>query len=381
MNYLLSVIIPTKNRQYYCLAVVHQILGLKEPNMQIVIQDNSDEPILENEIAAFNTTNVKYHYHPGVLSFVDNFSEAVSISDGKYLCMIGDDDGILPNVMNAIELMVKEGYDCLIPGLNSVYCWPSESPFVKNGANGYLCLAYINNCSRVVNIQKGLQDLLKKGGQGYQECDIPRLYHGIVKRDVVDEIRRRSDKYFDGLTPDIYIAVALCFTCKKVCRVYYPITVSGMCPKSGSADSATGKHTGELKDAPHFRGHKQYSWDSKAPEIYSVESIWGETVLHALKNFGAKELYDQFNVRALDSICYLKYPQFRERIIKHANAYNIPKLFLQFACIKMQCIFIIKKIWFRVFRKRGSVKKYWNVEDISCAVDLTMKTVNQLAEM
>ena len=99
----LSIIIPTKNRQRYCLAAVKQILSLGMRDFEICVQDNSDENTLEQEITSLGSHLVKYNYHKGVLSFVDNFSEAVSLCSGKYACMIGDDDGLLSSIENIVE--------------------------------------------------------------------------------------------------------------------------------------------------------------------------------------------------------------------------------------------------------------------------------------
>ena len=99
---LLSIVIPTKNRQQYCLAAVKQIISLNLDKTQVVIQDNSDDRSLEKNLKqVIEYGKVKYHYREGVISFVDNFSEAVSLCDGEYICMIGDDDGILPNIKNS----------------------------------------------------------------------------------------------------------------------------------------------------------------------------------------------------------------------------------------------------------------------------------------
>ena len=70
---------------------------------------------------------------------------------------------------------------------------------------------------------------MRRGAQGYQKLNLPRLYHGVVSRKAVKRVFELTGKYFDGLTPDIYMAVALAFTCQKACRIYYPITVSGIC--------------------------------------------------------------------------------------------------------------------------------------------------------
>ncbi len=377
-DYILSIIIPTKNRQFYCKKAVEQILTINNPSIQIVIQDNSDDNSLQDEIIALGSAQVKYHYHSGVISFVDNFSEAIILADGKYLCMIGDDDGVLPNIIDAVHLAEEQGYDAIIPGLNSVYCWPTPTPFIKNAEKGYLCLSFLKEGEYEIDPHYGLMQLMKSAGQNYQSLDLPRIYHGIVAKTALERVNKKTGKYFGGLTPDIYMSVALGVVCKKVCRLRYPITVSGMCPKSGSSDSATGKHTGNLEDAPHFRGHSLYEWDQKAPRIYSVESIWAETALQALKDFNETAIYNMFRVDRLDAICLWKYPQFKDIIKKHAKEHKVSTLKLYLLKFHFQYTKIIKSVLRKVFRKRNSVKKYYNVAEIGEAVDLTQIVLGKL---
>ena len=378
MSYLISVIIPTKNRFKYCLAAINSCLKLQNEKIQIIVQDNSDasnEEVIKELLE--KNSNIKYNYHSGVLSFIENFNEAVSLADGKYLCMIGDDDAVLPNIITETENMQKNDIDALIPGLNSVYIWPSEKPFVKGAENGYLCIDNIKKKQKYVNSRKAIKDLMATGGQNYQQHDIPRLYHGIVKVEKLLEIKNVTKHYFGGLTPDIYNATCLCYVCDKVLRLNYPITVSGICPTSGSADSATGRHTGKLEDAPHFRGHASYEWDNKAPAIYSVESIWGETVLKALKDFNDIKSYDKFSVLYLDAICLRKYPQFKNEIVEHAKKYKINLFSLK---LKSNIIFLnqfVKKAIKKVFKKKNSVLKLYNIEQIENAVEITMSEIGK----
>ncbi len=376
MEYKLSIIIPTKNRQEYCEKVIEQILSLNLCGVQLVIQDNSDDgSILKGKIDALSHADVLYNYHAGELSFVDNFSEAVSLASGEYLCMIGDDDGVLPTIMPVLDMAIKGGYDAVIPGLNAVYSWPMENPFFKGAEKGYLCLSYIKNKQQNVDCKKGLKGLLATGGQRYQELDIPRIYHGLVKRSCVEKIKEKTGHYFGGLTPDIYVAAALCFTCEKVCRLSYPVTVSGICPRSGSSDSATGKHTGKLADAPHFRGHESYEWDKKIPYIYTVESIWAETTVKALLDFDAAEAYEQFSVAALDALCLCKYPQFKEELCAHAKEHGLNPRKLALKGKRDKRAAFIKRVVRRLFRKKGEVKKYYEVTDISLAATITEREI------
>ncbi len=320
----ISVIIPTKNRQFYCEAAIRQILSLKINNLEIIIQDNSDNDDLRVFCEKQDSPSLIYHYHPGVLSFVDNFSEAIGLCNGDWLCMIGDDDCILPNITDVVDLADEKHYDAVIPALSSVYIWPNEKPFVKGAENGYLCISHLKDEWRHVDTYAGLKDLLNKGGQDYQKLSIPRLYHGLVSRQAVERVKTISGHFFEGLTPDIYMSTVLCYCCSNVARVSFPITVSGICKGSGSDNSATGKHTGDLKNAPHFAGHDSYNWSSRVPYIYTVETIWGETVLQALEKTGRGD-ENLFNVSFLDGLCWSKYPQFRHVIEEHMRCWHISK--------------------------------------------------------
>ena len=379
-EYLLSIIIPTKNRQKYCMIAVKEILKFKNDVIEVVIQDNSDSDILRGELEALKNRSLKYHYHPGSLSFVDNFSEAVSLATGRYICMIGDDDSVLPNIISVTENANANEYDAIIPGLNAVYCWPTEKPFIKHAENGYLCLSFVKDKVYEVNLEKGLTQLLAHGGQGYQGYDLVRLYHGIVKKDCIEEVIRLTGKCFDGLTPDIYISVALSLICKKVLRLGYPITISGICPRSGSSDSATGKHTGKLQDAPHFKGHKNYQWDKKAPLIYSVESIWAETVCHALRNFKQDAYYQEFRVDVLDAICLSKYPQFKNEILKHAKEFNFSNLRIRYLSLKYKLVAFLNRVAKKLLRKKSDVKKYYNIQSILDAVDICKSQIENIVK-
>lgn len=372
----LSIIIPTKNRQEFCEAAIRQILSLNLNDVEIIVQDNSDVDSLRNVFATeISLGKVKYNYVYGIISFVDNFSAPIPLCSGDYVCMIGDDDGVLPNIIDVVNIASLKGYDAIIPGLNSVYIWPSDKPIVKGAEGGYLCLSYIKSESRVVDLNKGIKQLLNNGGQDYQSCDLPRLYHGIVKREVLESIKSKTGAYFKGLTPDIYMSVALALTCKNVLAIEYPITVSGICPRSGSSDSATGRHTGDLKDAPHFRGHDNYEWDIKAPAIYSVESIWGETALRALKEFNRLDLYEEFNIAALDGICLVKYPQFKDLLRQHLREHELNAFIIEMKSRIKQYSRLLRKVYRRILRKKNDVLKFYGVGNIEKAVSITIENL------
>ena len=207
-EYLLSIIIPTKNRQYYCLNSVNQILDCYGDEVEIVVQDNSDDPSLESQIKKLKRDNVIYHYQGGVLSFVDNFDMAIQLASGRYLMLIGDDDGITSLALRVTKWAEQNGISSIKPSLSFVYFWPVSQVF-KEDDNGVLNIYTYDGEVHECNPKKGVTDLLKKSCQNYLDSDLIKLYHGIVRRDLLDAIKEKMGRYVGGLSPDIYLSVAL----------------------------------------------------------------------------------------------------------------------------------------------------------------------------
>ena len=89
MNKLLSIIIPTKNRQVYCIESIQSILEDIDEQCEIIIQDNSTDDSLSNMIKGLKVKNIIYNYIPEPLSFVENFEQALTLSSGKYFMILG----------------------------------------------------------------------------------------------------------------------------------------------------------------------------------------------------------------------------------------------------------------------------------------------------
>ncbi len=314
-DYLLSIVIPTKNRQRYAYEAIKQIYTINNKNIQIVIQDNSDTDELKGKINEFDES-VKYNYKSGSISFVDNFSLAVENSDGEYLCIIGDDDGINPQIIDVVVWAKKNGIDFIKPGLNAVYIWPESETVTKDSDNGRMSISKIDLKISINNPKNEMEKLLKHGCQRYLKYELIKLYHGVVKKSALDFVRKTTGSYFGGLSPDIYGAVALSTFNDNLLTIEYPLTIPGICAKSGTADSSTGRHEGDLKDAPHFKGHENYEWNEYVVPIYSVETIWADSAMAALNDLKEYGLINKFNYGSLNAYCLFGHFKFHKKIIE-----------------------------------------------------------------
>ena len=321
MKYNLSIIIPTRNRHEYLLKCIEQILNNTSEKVQVVVQDNSDKPI-RSEMEAINIAErVKYNYCSHQLSFVDNFSQALSLSEGEYVMYIGDDDGVLPIIEKYVQKMVKNSIEILVPTISFEYFWPN-SVYIKGKIDGVIRLVPQQPKMTMINAAKQVQRLVKNGGLDYTYMNLAKVYHGIVKRSLFEEIYEKTGVYFGGLTPDIYMAVVLSLVSKSVYYSNEAFTIAGVCPGSGSAQSSLGIHHGKYESAPHLVGHEKYDWSDLVAKFYSVETIWADSAVCAIKNLGYTHILEDFNYSRLTGRLLSKYPDFSTEIMCCYNRNN-----------------------------------------------------------
>lgn len=378
-DFLLSLIIPTKNRQEYALDAIRQAMRLGDPRVQVVVQDNSDTDELKSMLAEFaDDPRLKYRYQSGVISFVDNFSLAISASDGRYVCVIGDDDGITPPIVDVTDWADRHGIDAIKPELNAGFYWPGSDAIGDDLDNGYMLIFKTTGKAKWFRPAREVLRLMRNGAYSYLSLDMVKLYHGIVRRECLDRVRALTGHYFGGLSPDMYMAVALSLTVEKAISVDYPLTISGMCKKSGSADSATGRHTGKLEDAPHLRGHSSYEWSDLVPRFYSVETIWADTALAALRDLKRTDITDRFNTAAISAYCARKFPQFAEILREYDQKHNNRRFTLLPETVRQPVEDLIKRIFRKLFIKNTRVRRMYNVKSISEAGEVLGKYLKKI---
>lgn len=314
---LLSIVIPTRNRQEYAISAITSILSISAPDLELVVQDNSDLRDLEERIRnRVNDSRLRYNYTPTPLSFVDNFDAAVRLASGKYLCIIGDDDGINSEIIEATRWMNSNDIDALKPIVSVGYLWPeTEVPstlFTKASSNGVFTIKPFSGKVIRPNPELEMKKVVRSGGCRYLETDIPRLYHGIVKRECLNKVREQTGAFFGGLSPDIFAALAIANFAENVISIDYPLTIAGV---SKSAQSARGEGV-DLEDAPHFRYRGTYKWAEIIPRFCSTPTIWADSTVAALKALGRDDILRDFNLPLLAAYCIAYHPKYRHIILR-----------------------------------------------------------------
>ena len=89
---LISVIIPTYNREKYIERAVESALNQSYKNFEIIIIDDSEGDKTKKIIQLLNRDEIKYIKNETKLGFVKSLNKGIEAAKGKYIARLDDDD-------------------------------------------------------------------------------------------------------------------------------------------------------------------------------------------------------------------------------------------------------------------------------------------------
>jgi len=281
-DYLLSIIVPTHNRGSYIESTVKSLLRIKG-NVEVIVSDSSTSDVVKELLSEYIDAKLINYVKPGVgVSIVDNFNYALKKSCGEYVLFIGDDDFVSDKIIGVAKWASRENLDSVSFAFSTYYNWPDFFS-LKSGQNqsGKLVVGDFTGLITKVDSVLTLRDSLKHPGYGVM--NMPRLYLGMVSRDLINRIQVGGD-VFGGVSPDIYSASLISQYCRSAMKIDYPVIIPGSSGNSGSGKSASGRHVGALTGNEYMGAFKRLVWNNCIPAFYSVESVWGFSLFESVKN-------------------------------------------------------------------------------------------------
>lgn len=307
---LLSVVMPTHNRGQYARHAIRSILDIVDRGLQLVVHDTSTG----TDLADFVTSQVRddrliYVHHESPLSMTENHNAAMALATGRYVCLIGDDDTILPEALDAVRLAEWRGIEALTPTIVANYAWPDfvSRIFGKKHARR-LYIRRKSGFIRICDSREAVAKALSLAAQG--TTDLPKLYHGFVRRDVLLRIRDKAGAYFCGSSPDVAAAIAVGLMTSSYVEVDYPLTLPGASGQSNTGRSAMNRHESSLDTEPQTAVFAETGWPTDIPRFFSVETVWAHSALRTVEALCPEKRTD-YDLARLAALCWLKHSAYR----------------------------------------------------------------------
>lgn len=312
---LISIVVPTKNRHYYLEFLVQYFYLIDSNKIELIIQDNSDFGTNQDFIVFLekrNDTRVSYLYTSDELTIDQNCDIALKRARGEYISMIGDDDAFSKYIIEYVEGFKKDDLDAILPTKSS-FTWPDVKPrFYKEKLSGAFRIEKFSFERKKIDVKNELQKVITIGGT--EMLNLPRIYHGIFKRTILDKIYKETNTYFPGPSPDMANAIASCKFIEKYEFIDVPLIISGHSKTSGGGQGAHGKHFGEISELKFLPKDTATNWSKEIPYYWSGFTIYAESAIQALKRTAREGDLEKFNLEYLIANCFVFDTNYKDRI-------------------------------------------------------------------
>lgn len=328
---LVSIVVPTKDRYYYLKKLIELVESFKSSEIELVIQDNSnDYKDFESYICEKDCNWIVYNHVEGQIPMSTNSDLAILNSHGEYVCFVGDDDGVTRYLPDCAKWMKANQIDAVLPAKVN-YFWPDAK---RGRVNDNRATLHYNTFSGIVRLADPFDELCKLIDEGFiNRGNVPLVYHGVVSRAALDKIYAVGGTYFPGSSPDISNAVALCLSINKYAICDIPITISGASKFHGGGTDILKNKQPQLCEIPWLLPDAEVKWDGRLPKIGIGESIWADSAIKALMYMHREDLANRINFKNLYAVMWLNYPDYRDCL----NNYNCKSL-------SFKCLYMSKKI-------------------------------------
>jgi len=293
MGYLLSIVIPTKDRYEYLEQLIDLIISFHSNDIEVIIQDNTHD---NERICSFlkerDTTHIKYYHTADQISISLNSDKAILNSSGKYVCFIGDDDGVTRYVVDCVKWMDEKGIGVLRSEY-AIHKWPSYRSPKPMKISGTVLTGNYDNLYIIYDSMTCLKKLLSTGINNMLE--LPKVYNGIVRRDILDRIYNKCETFFPGPSPDMANSVALCLVEEKFCKVNAPVIIGGHSSHLGGDTHRYTKNWGPLNEQKFISQKDQDNWSKMIPKVWSGVTVWPQSAISAIKAFDREDLLKEID--------------------------------------------------------------------------------------
>lgn len=329
---ILSVVLPTKNRLTYAKESILSILSINRNDFELVISDNSDNPDLENWLTHnVNDSRLVYKRIIGSISLSQNFQNGLDHASGVYICTIGDDDTINPEILDLIDWAIINNADAITPKFILDYLWPDLNSVKLNSnvqENGRLKIKFFSSSLFKLDVKDGIDKVVISCGMDLADTYyLPKIYYGIIKRKLLNDVKKTVGTNFPGISPDLSGALCVAPLINNYFVIDYPIFIPGSSYNSASGASNLKKHHGYLENQKQFSQESIDNWPSKIPKFYSVETVWSQSTFVTLSVLGLESYLKKFNynrIYATSIMFNFKYYKFIwKAFIKNSNFQNL----------------------------------------------------------
>ncbi len=192
-NIKFTVIIPTRERPDTLEWSLKTCTAQDYDNFEIIVSDNFSQDRTREVVEAAKDKRIRYINTGKRISMTGNYEFALSHATGDYICIIGDDDGLMPNALEELNKLLSETEIEAISWKKAVYIWNQHyKPELRNTLQ-----ISLKPGLQMYDAAEAIKTLLEfKPDAKLTFNDLACLYHGFVRRATIDRLRLPDGRFF-----------------------------------------------------------------------------------------------------------------------------------------------------------------------------------------
>lgn len=247
-----SVVIPTRNRQRYCLDAVRSVVRQQRNDVQIIVLDNSDDDSLR---ALLDETKLSRHVdyiapETSMLAMNVNWERALAHLRGDWVMYLGDDDGCMPDCFATLDIYTRALPFQVYHWTPSYYKWPCF-PTNNRGLFNTTCRPpSVAICLAEHQLAQNASWAVPAGGKwpGLHAA----IYHGLVSKALILKIKAMYGNYFYNNIADYASGLLNLTQIDYYPSFTFPLTIMGASSPSNTATSTGIRTEAEKKEQDDF---------------------------------------------------------------------------------------------------------------------------------
>lgn len=226
----IEIIIPTiAGRETYLRWCIESCLNQTEPCMILVSSNGGDKGTRDLIINSFNNPLVRLVETEKFMPMASHWEFALSHAKGDIVTIIGDDDALMPDAIEKVNSLFKENDVKCVTHIPAQYYWPDY--IITEYQNTYI----LPKQTTEISLRYSRQILSQVVAYNAHYGNLPLLYHGFVKLDLLRDIVAKNGGIFNRIMPDVYSDFLIASSIDKYLHLNASLTVGGQGAKSNGA--------------------------------------------------------------------------------------------------------------------------------------------------
>ncbi|MEA2149996.1 MAG: hypothetical protein QOD69_1826 [Solirubrobacteraceae bacterium] len=244
---LVSVLLPTRNRLEYLRYAIETVRRQGDGDWELVVSDNDSAEDIEGHVRSLGDDRIRYVRTAAFVPVTENWNNALAHSRGRYVVMLGDDDGLMPGYVGAIRGLAQRFADPdVIYQSGWLFSYPGVQASEPEGflqAYGYA--TFLRGAREAFVLERAAAHKVVGHAMHFRARYGFNMQFSTVSRRLVERLAPQGP-FFQSAFPDYYATNVAFLTARTIVVEPRPLVAIGVTPKSYgffhlNADERAGK--------------------------------------------------------------------------------------------------------------------------------------------